>query len=186
MSDTISAASSSSCDEKRQENNKNEMVLKDSNKRLETELKTQARKVPAKVNATRTYSTPPFSKDIYDLFIGALKYGEPAYPTSRELRRLDFYTCKGTTHRKKFRIILTRFEVHAVPGSLVFSPNLEEEVLIYKRTWKVLVPRENVDKIIRRAHLWGSNETNEEDMDERMAMHYKVSYTLAVVSKNVQ
>jgi hypothetical protein len=185
MSEANSSAANPSSDEKQQENNKIELLrLKNSKNNDSYSLwKTPARKVPAKVNATRPYLSPPFSKEIYNHFISSLKYGEPAYPTTKELRDLQFYSSKGTSHRKRFRRLLAGFEIHVVQGSLVFSPNLEEDVIVYKRTGKILVTKEVVDKIVRRAHLWGDNEANEEGMDERKCKHYNVGRTLTIVSK---
>ena len=180
MAEANSLPSSPSADENQQENIKNEIVLKDSNSAV---LKTRAEKVPAKEDATCLSGSPPFStfsKEVYNQFISALKYGEPAYPTSKELRAMNFYSSKGTTHRRRFRKLLARFERHVVQGSLVFSPNLEEDVLVHKRTKKIVVPREIVDKVIRRAHLWGSNEPSESP--DRKCVHYNVARTLTAVS----
>ena len=181
MSEANSSANSPSYEENGQEKSKNGIVLKDSNTKV---LKTQARKVPAKANATRLIGSPPFSKEVYTHFVSSLKYGEPAYPTTKELRKLDFYSSSGTTHRKRFRKLLARFELHVVKGPLVFSSNLEEDVIVIKRTGKILVPREDVDNIIRRAHWWGSNEMSEELMDEKNRKHYNVGHTITIVSNN--
>lgn len=180
MSEAQSLAQSGSPDENVQGNSQNETVLKDSNSEAPKKL---PRKVPAKVNATRgTYLSPPFSKEVYNYFVSSLKYGEPAYPLTKELRKAGFYSSKGTSHRKKFRRLLARFELHVVRGSLVYSPNLEEDVLVHKRTGKILVAKEDVETVILRAHLWGSNEANEEGMDERKCKHLTARQTMAVVS----
>ena len=183
MAEANSLASCPSADEKRQENIKNEIVLKDSNNVV---LKTRAGKGPAKVNATwELGASPPFSfsKEIYNHLISSLKYGEPALPSGKELRDLGFYTSKGTSHRKRYRSILTRFEHHVVDGTLVLSPNFQEDVLVHKRSGTLVVAKEDVDKIIRRAHLYGSNEVDESDMADKQCLHYNVSRTVAVVSE---
>ena len=179
MSESQSLPDSGSPVENKQGNSQNETVPKHSNN---DGWKTLARKVPAKVKATRTYQSPPFSKEVYNLFVSALKYGEPAYPLTKELRKAGFHTSKGTSHRKKFRRLLTRFELHVVQGALVFSPNLEEDVLVHKRTGKILVAKEDVETVILRAHLWGSNEVADERMDTKKCKHFTVRQTHAVVS----
>ena len=180
MSEAQSLAKSGSPDENTQGNSQNETVLTHSNNEV---AKILPRKVPAKVNATRgTYLSPPFPKEVYNYFVSSLKYGEPAYPLTKELRKAGFYSSKGTSHRKKFRRLLGRFEVHVVQGSLVFSPNLEEDVLVHKRTGKILVAKEDVEEVILRAHLWGSNEVKEEPMDDKKCKHLTARQTMIVVS----
>ncbi|XP_028392060.1 uncharacterized protein LOC114516708 [Dendronephthya gigantea] len=180
MTEANCSSPSPSTSENLQEKCQNETILKDSNKKI---CKKKTKKMPAKIEDTR-YCGPPFSKEVYNLFVSSIKYGEPAYPTTKELRKLDFFTTKGTRHRKRFKELLKRFELHIVQGSLVLSSNLEEDVLVVKRSGKIIIPKEDLEKIIRRAHLWGNNGANGENVDERKCKHYNVGRTITVLGKD--
>lgn len=182
MYETVSTASGSSTEEHKAESSKNEVVLKGC---AEKTLKNDALTPPARLIPARRmprYNPAKLSKEIYDLFVSGLKYGEPAYPGTKELRNLGFQTSKGTSHRKRFRKLIHRFELDVVQGSLVYSPNLEEDVILYKRTGKIILHDENLEKVILRAHLWGNNFVNDENKDKAKPCHFDVGATLAEVS----
>lgn len=138
--------------------------------------------VPAK--GTRSFS-PPFPREVYNWFMSALKIGESSYPTSKELRKLGFLTPRCISPRQKFKVLLPRLDLETVDGSLVFSANPTQDVLVSKRTRKIIIPVEDAEKIVRRAHFFGANKkTSGIIVGITKRNHCSYSKTLSVLAKD--
>lgn len=124
---------------------------------------------------------PPFTRAVYELFMNALKEGEKSYPTSKQLREIGFAKNCFASPRQKFRQLLPRLSLGTVDGSLVFSDKPTQEVLISKRTRKIVVTVEEAKMVVKRAHLTGSNR-REGEIDETRQKHKTYAKTVKVVS----
>ena len=124
---------------------------------------------------------PPFTRAVYELFMSALKEGERSYPTSTQLRAIGFANNCFAAPREKFRQLLPRLSLGTVDGSLVFSDKPTQEVLISKRTRKIVVTVEDAKMVVKRAHLTGSNR-QEGEIDETRRKHKSYAKTIRVVS----
>lgn len=137
-------------------------------------------KLAARVKGTRNFPSQ-FSRAVYELFMSALKEGERSYPSSRQLREIGFANNCFTAPRQKFRQLLPRLSLGTVDGSLVFSDKPTQEVLISKRTRKIIVTVEDAEMVVKRAHLTGSNRQGGE-IDETKRKHKSYSKTVKAVS----
>lgn len=136
--------------------------------------------VPARVKGTRCFS-PPFPRVMYERFLNALKKGVIAYPSSKELRRLGFAKAPAISPRQKFKLVLTRLDLETVDGALVFGANPKQDVLVSKRSRKIILPVEDAEMAIKRAHSTGSNRASEEPSGAAKRKHLSVAKTISVV-----
>lgn len=154
------------------------------------ETKKPESKLPARIKGTRTFSAP-FSREVYGLFVSSLKNGEHSYPSSRHLRAIGFPNGPSVAPRQKFRQMLPRLDLATVDGPLMFSANHTEDALISKRTRKIIVPVEDAEMVVRRAHLTGRNrqgpqgdEFEEETKRKVNRKHRSYTKTVMVLSKD--
>lgn len=126
---------------------------------------------------------PPFTRAVYELFMNALKEGEKSYPTSKQLREIGFAKNCFASPRQKFRQLLPRLSLGTVDGSLVFSDKPTQEVLISKRTRKIVVTVEEAKMVVKRAHLTGSNR-REGEIDETRQKHKTYAKTVKVLQED--
>lgn len=136
--------------------------------------KTLARSKPLQAPA-------PFSTDLYCMFVKAIKNGGASYPSSRQLINLKFWSGPGTSHRKRFRRVLPKLRLQRVEGSVVFSANLEEDVLVLEKSRKIILPDELVERAILRAHHYGNNTANEHLPQRTNSLHLGVLKTFQIV-----
>ncbi|XP_046842889.1 uncharacterized protein LOC124436946 [Xenia sp. Carnegie-2017] len=125
----------------------------------------------------------PFSTELYCMFVKAIKNGGASYPSSRQLINLKFWSGPGTSHRKRFRRVLPKLRLQRVEGSVVFSANLEEDVLVLEKSRKIILPNELVERAILRAHHYGNNTANEHLPQRTTSLHLGVLKTFQILEK---
>lgn len=99
----------------------------------------------------------PLPRTLYDLFLNCLRVRSAAtlpqwqcpWPSGPDLKAAGFPKPKGgITRREKFKSWAERMDVR-------FDPEANCQVLVYKRTGKVIVPVEEFESVVRKVHSTG-------------------------------
>ena len=97
----------------------------------------------------------PLPRTLYDLFLRSVRTRSSAtlprwqcpWPSGPQLKAAGFTKPKGGhTRREKFKNWAERMEAR-------FDPETDSEVLVYKRTGKIIIPVEEFETVVRKVHL---------------------------------
>lgn len=114
----------------------------------------------------------PLPKAIYDLFVIAVrakKQNQLQYPSGPELKSVGFpKPLGGHTRRERFKLWAERMDV-------AYNPEIKTEMLIHKRTGKIIIPLEEFENVIRAVH----ENNGEKHIDLKTTMN-NVSITISI------